>query len=77
MKWFHIMTGSFKIKRHTLFWRFGWEKDKRKDISRWGREEIFHYVRKLGNVYSEEVIIGFWVCDQSILQFLASTEWKL
>lgn len=40
------MTGSFKIKGHTVFWKFGWEKDKRNDISRWGREEIFHYIRK-------------------------------
>lgn len=46
MKWFHIMIGSFKTKGHTLVWRSGWGKNKRKDISRWGREEICYYVRK-------------------------------
>lgn len=42
MKWFHIMTGSFKIKgdKSPVFWRFGWEKIRGKIFQRGGEKKF-------------------------------------
>lgn len=40
MKWFHIMTSSFKIKGHMLFWRFGWEKIRGKIFQSGGEKKF-------------------------------------